>query len=417
MEQRLPAAAGQLTTAQRAARGAHRLTSGPVWAAAGRLPWLGRTPRAVSTATRAGDGLTSDVLPVLVSAAQTASPDLLRADGSTLNLAPLTRVAPDLALASRRVDEVQRTLDATGRGSGVLPPVAHGLDRFRAAVAGLAATVQAASMAADLVPPMLGADGPRSYLLAFQNPAEARGTGGLVGGFGILTADHGKLSVGTLGTDADLRGLTTVPTELGSDYVALWGQDPALWVNSNESPHFPYGAQIWLAAWQAQHGQRLDGVLALDPEVLSYLLRVTGPVTLIDGERITAANVVSKTMETAYVRFVSRPSARKAYLTEVAGAVVQRLLAERGDPAALVRALGRGAGERRVLLYSDRPDEQARLATQPLSGSLAGVRAGTVLVAVNNAAGNKLDYYLDRRITYARGPRARSARPGPPKWR
>ena len=54
-----------------------------------------------------------------------------------------------------------------------------------------------------------------------------------------------------------------MPTELGSDYVALWGQDPALWVNSNESPHFPYGAQIWLAAWQAQHGQRLDGVLAL----------------------------------------------------------------------------------------------------------------------------------------------------------
>ena len=86
-------------------------------------------------------------------------------------------------------------------------------------------------------------------------------------------------------------------------------------------------------------------------------------MTLIDGERIAAANVVSKTMETAYVRFASRPSARKAYLTEVAGAVVQRLLAERGDPAALVRALGRGAGERRVLLYSDHPDEQARSAT------------------------------------------------------
>ena len=102
---------------------------------------------------------------------------------------------------------------------------------------------------------MLGADGPRSYLLAFQNPAESRGTGGLVGGYGVLTADHGKLSVETLGTDSDLTGLKTVPSELGPDYAALWGQDPALWVNSNESPHFPYGAQIWLDAWQAQHGQ------------------------------------------------------------------------------------------------------------------------------------------------------------------
>ena len=242
---------------------------------------------------------------------------------------------------------------------------------------------------------------PRSYLLAFQNPAEARGTGGLVGGYGVLTADHGKLSVETLGTDSDLTGLKTVPTELGPDYVAMWGQDPALWVNSNESPHFPYGAQIWLDAWKAQHGQRLDGVLALDPEVLSYLLTVTGPVTLPDGERITAGNVVQQTMQTAYVRFAKNPNARKAYLTVVAGAVVQRLMGQRDDPAALVRALGRGVAERRVLVYSDHAKEQRALAGQPLAGALPDAQGANVLVAVNNAAGNKLDYYLDRRIRYA----------------
>src|SRR5207253_6191464 len=66
------------------------------------------------------------------------------------------------------------TLDHTGRHSGVLPPVARGLDQFRSAVAELAATVHGAALAAELVPPMLGADGTRSYLLAFQNPAEAR---------------------------------------------------------------------------------------------------------------------------------------------------------------------------------------------------------------------------------------------------
>jgi hypothetical protein len=222
-----------------------------------------------------------------------------------------------------------------------------------------------------------------------------------VGAYGILTADHGKLTVGTLGTDSDLTGLKTVPSELGPDYVALWGEDPALWVNSNESPHFPYGAQIWLDAWQAQHGQRLDGVLALDPEVLSSLLAVTGPVTLPDGERITSANVVPRTMQGAYVRFANDVHARKAYLTEVAGAVVARLLSQRDDPAALVRALGRGVAERRVLVYSDHPDEQRRLAAQPIGGALGADPGAHVLVAVNNAAGNKLDYYLDRRVSYA----------------
>ena len=401
VDQRLPAAAAQVTEAQRAAHRAHRLTSGPVWWTAGRLPWIGRTPRAASTAALAADRLTGDVLPVLVQAAETASPNRLRTSGTSLDLAPLTRVAPALAVAARQVDDVQRVLEGTGRGSGVLAPVAQGLDDFRAAVADLSATVHGAALAAELLPPMLGANGPRSYLLAFQNPAEARGTGGLVGGYGVLKADHGKLSVQTLGTDSDLTGLKKLPPELGSDYEELWGQDPALWVNSNESPHFPYGAQIWLDAWQAQHGQRLDGVLALDPEVLSYLLSVTGPVTLPDGERITAANVVQQTMQAAYVRFAKNPNARKAYLTVVAGAVVQRLLGQRDDPAALVRALGRGVAERRVLVYSDHAEEQRALAGQAVAGALPDAQGANVLVAVNNAAGNKLDYYLDRRISYA----------------
>jgi hypothetical protein len=127
-------------------------------------------------------------------------------------------------------------------------------------------------------------------------------------------------------------------------------------------------------------------------------------VTLPDGERITAGNVVQQTMQTAYVRFAKNPNARKAYLTVVAGAVVQRLLGQRDDPAALVRALGRGVAERRVLVYSDHAKEQRALAGQPVAGALPDAQGANVLVAVNNAAGNKLDYYLDRRIAYAGAP-------------
>jgi hypothetical protein len=61
-------------------------------------------------------------------------------------------------------------------------------------------------------------------------------------------------------------------------------------------------------------------------------------------------------------------------------------------------------GERRVLVYSDHPDEQRELATQPVSGALPPSGGANVLVAVNNAAGNKLDYYLDRRVRYSGGP-------------
>ncbi len=48
---------------------------------------------------------------------------------------------------------------------------------------------------------MMGADGPRTYFMGFQTNAEARGTGGLLGGFGILRFDNGTATVDTLGTE------------------------------------------------------------------------------------------------------------------------------------------------------------------------------------------------------------------------
>jgi hypothetical protein len=395
--QRFAPALAEAADAGRAAHKARTLSSGPVWALAGAVPWFGDTPAAVSTAADQADILASDVLPRVLRDAQAAAPARLRTSADTLDLAPLVLAGPDLARAEGQLVAAEAALSG---GPGLLPPVRDSLDRFRTSVHDLADTVHAASLAARLLPPMLGADGPRTYLLAFQNPAESRATGGLVGGYGVLRADHGHLSVSTLGTDSDLKGLTKLPASLGADYRALYGDDPALWVNSNESANFPYGAQIWLAAWRAQFGQQLDGVLALDPEVLSALLRVTGPATLPSGQAITADTVVAETMQDAYVRFAAQPAQRKAYLTQVSAAVVDRLLGSRADPEGLVKALGAAAGDRRLLLYSDHPAEQRLLATQPVAGTLPAGPGPSAFVAVNNAAGGKLDYYLDRAVTY-----------------
>ena len=391
-------ASEQVRAAAGPAHRARRLTSGPLWALGGRLPLTGPTVRAVTVSARQVDVLATRVLPEVLQAAQEAAPDRLRSSVDTIDLAPLAAAAAPLADADSALAQVRAAL--SGQGRGVVGPVRRGLTGLQGSVADLAASVHAAALAARLLPPMLGSAGPREYLLAFQNPAEARGTGGLVGGYGVLDTDHGRLSVQSLGTDADLTGLPSVPASLGADYTALWGSDPALWVNSNESANFPFGAEIWLDAWQRQHGRRLDGVVALDPEVLSALLGVTGPARLPDGEQISADTVVRQTMQTAYVRFAADPAARKTYLTTVSAAVVRRLLGTTGDTSAMLRALGWAAGQRRLLVYSSHPDEERALAGQPIAGTLPDGPGPSALVAVNNAAGNKLDYYLDRRISY-----------------
>ncbi len=64
---------------------------------------------------------------------------------------------------------------------------------------------------------MMGADGPRTYFMGFQTNAEARGTGGLLGGFGILRFDDGTPTVDTLASNRELVG-AYAPIDLGAEY-------------------------------------------------------------------------------------------------------------------------------------------------------------------------------------------------------
>jgi hypothetical protein len=59
---------------------------------------------------------------------------------------------------------------------------------------------------------MLGQNGPKRYFLAFQNNAEARGTGGLPGAFAIIEANHGKLAITSMQSDTTLIGTAATGT-------------------------------------------------------------------------------------------------------------------------------------------------------------------------------------------------------------
>ena len=112
------------------------------------------------------------------------------------------------------------------------------------------------ALAARLAPSMMGADGPRTYFMGFQTNAEARGTGGLLGGFGILRFDNGARNRRHPGgRTTELKG-PFAPIDLGPEYAEQYGfTNPSTDLrNSNLSSHFPYAAQIWKSMWAQQTG-------------------------------------------------------------------------------------------------------------------------------------------------------------------
>ncbi|MHB8340921.1 MAG: DUF4012 domain-containing protein [Mycobacteriales bacterium] len=400
------AAQADLAAVQRETRAASSDTTDPVWSVAAHLPFVGASVAATRTMAATVNTLAGNVLPALVATGDTISPGKLRVGGATLRLAPLQAAAPVLATADTEVSQALARLQRVP-AAGLLGPVRRARAQLLGLLTGLGGQLDAASRFASVGPALLGAGGPREYFVALQNNAEARGTGGLVGAFAIIRADHGHVQVVRLGSDTDLANAPSPVVNLGPQFAALYGgyQSEQAWKSSNISPNFPAVAQIWAGLWQAQTGQRVAGVIAVDPIALAGLLTVTGPATLPDGEQLTGANAVSFLEQTINVRYpvLADQAARKALLVTAAHAAFHRLLSGSGNAQALARAFGHAAGSGDLLFWARRPAEEAAVSGTPLAGALVSTTAPYDSVVVNNAGGDKLDYYLHRTVSWTEG--------------
>src|SRR4051794_8396876 len=388
------AAQRDLSLARSASSSAHGLTGGPVWAVAAAIPWAGGPFNTLRTVASTAHDVTGGLLPDIIATAGVLSPDKLRVAGDKLDLAALSSAAPRLDRASAEANAADRRL-RRDTGTTWLGAADRGRAQFLTLLDGLQGTLTNAAAASRLMPPMLGADGPRNYLLAFENDAEARGLGGLTGAYAILHTDHGRMTFTRFGNDGDLAKPVNVDLGTGftNRYLPLGAED--LFLNSDVSPHFPYAAQIWRAMWKQKTRQTLDGALATDPTALSYLLGATGPTKLSDGTVVTADNVVALTESQAYVRYptVKDAAARKTYLLAISRAVADHVVHDSsGHTRALATAMGHAIGERRLLVWSAHPDEEKQLSAFPLAGLLPQTSSPFTALVINNAAGDKLDY-------------------------
>jgi uncharacterized protein DUF4012 len=385
--------------AERAQDATHSLP----WNIAAVVPWLGSPFKSGQQISDVVSGLAADVLKPSVDVADALSPDRLLGDNGRVDIQLLRDNAPKLDEISAAAAKLNAQATAI-TDPAYLSAIGDARSALQTQTSDLTGLLENTALAGRLAPPMMGAAGPRSYFMAFQTNAEARGTGGLMGGYGILRFDNGTATVETLGRNSQLDKQFT-PLDLGAEFEKQYGFDHPTtdFRNSNTSSHFPYAAQIWQSMWEQQSGQKVDGAIALDPVALSYILGAVGSVTMPDGEEITKDNVVELTESTSYIRFAEDNDARKQYLQDVASAVVRKMTGHLESPRALLDALGKAVSEGRISVWSASPDEQKLLEETPLAHIVPQDAAPYASVIVNNLGGNKLDYYLKREIEYSAG--------------
>lgn len=385
--------------AQRHAQAARDSTHSLPWNVASVIPWLGNPFKTGQQISDVVLGLAADVLKPSTDVGVAISPDQLYANGR-VDVQLLRSEEPELSGLAENAARLN-TEAASIADPGYLSLLRDARTQLQEQTSDLAGLLENTALAARLVPSMMGADRPRTYFMGFQTNAEARGTGGLLGGFGVLRFDNGVPVVDDLGKNTELTG-AVANVDLGPEFNQQYGfTNPQTdYRNSNLSPHFPYAAQIWKSMWAQKTGMNVDGVIAIDPVALSYVLGAVGPVTMFDGEVITKDNVVELTESTAYMRFPTDQVARKNYLQDIANEVVQKITGPVQSPRALLDALGRAVSERRIAVWSAVPEDQALLEETPLAHIVPDDSSPYAGVVINNLGGNKMDYYLDRNIEY-----------------
>lgn len=393
------AASASADEAVRHAQAARSATHSMAWDVASNLPWIGSPFKTGQQITDVVRSLASDLLRPAADVGIALSPDRLYRDGR-VDVLQLRGQESALSVLSRNAERLNRDAQAI-TDPRYVSVMSDARSQIQDQISSITTIIENTALAAQLAPSMMGADGPRTYFMGFQTNAEARGTGGLIGGFGILRFDQGLPTVDALAANTDLAD-AIAPVDLGLEYDQQYGfANPFTdFRNSNLSPHFPYSAEIWKSMWAEKTGINIDGVIAIDPVALSYILKVVGHVTMTDGEIISSDNVVELTESTAYSRFPIDQIARKQYLQDIANAVVEKITGPLKSPRQLLDALGKAVSERRIAVWSARPQEQKVLEETPLAHVIPDDSAPYAAIVLNNLGGNKLDYYLKTEIEY-----------------
>jgi len=348
-------------------------------------------------AAHALDGAT----PVLAAATGHQGP---AGDTSARVLAALEQGQPSFAAALADLATAEQ--DRAAIDSTALPsPLRTGLD----SVTRLLPQAGEALRAAVAAPDLLGARGPRTYLLVPQNPWDLRATGGFAGTAVLLRVDHGRLDAPkTLASDAvdDARSKRQARDYIPPPLPLVTYQHLNEWFyrDANWSPDFPTSARLLRYFYWLGQGQRADGVIAFDSSLLGPLLGLTGPVTAPGiSTPLTSANGVA--VLDSYVNAKGATGPKSAPNKNVAGLVygiVFKRLQQLGAaqlPATL-RVLGTALRQKHMLLWLPDATVAPILAHHSWDGAIDATRSDYLYVVDTNVHYNKINDFVHEGLSY-----------------
>lgn len=370
----------------------------------GWLPKIGGDLRAAPHLLDTADGLTE----AGALTCDAMKPALASLDPAGTNLTP----EQIIDLLTREQASLKQALAATGRAqaaweqvdsASLSPWLAGKVSTLDQGLPLLRAGLQAATVAPDL----LGANGPRTYLILVQNDDELRPTGGYISGAGVITIEQARIVkvsfLDAYHVDDYLNKSYPAPPAPLLDYM---GSEIWLFRDANWSPDFPTSARQ--AAYFYEYGQDappVDGVIALNQRAVELLLVGLDKVYVPEAtEPVTAANVRQFIQEAWNPDESSNTSEwilnRKEFIGQLAFAILQRIEDEPRSVSwmQVAKGLYRALNERHLMIVVKDADTKRALAQIGWDGSLRENTGDYLMVVDANVGFGKVNSLISKRI-------------------
>lgn len=410
--------AGDYTTAaasfERAAdlfeRGADRV-GGPLTAGGRIIPGLAQNLTASRDVTRAAAN-TADRAAL---ALREIDPSSITLDNGGVDLDELIAAEQQLLVVRAAVDGLAATLDEVS-SPWLVSPLRRQVKELEEEIDENSPRIDSALTAVGLAPRMLGGDGPRHYLILFTTPAEARGLGGFTGNYAEVVIDQGSVQVNEFGRSLDLNErLASVGADCddcSAEFLDAYGVygfttgpdggvGPRAWLNITMPAHFPLVADTAATLFRAAGGHEVDGVIAMDPYVVAELMRYTGPIEVPELDvTVVADDVAEFLIFDQYVLADDKDQRVDALDTLGRSAITKMIESTLPSPIDLAERFAPLVEERRLLFWSSVDEEQDFLNEIGLLGAFPELSAqdGGFSLAVTNASANKIDSFLERDV-------------------
>lgn len=227
---------------------------------------------------------------------------------------------------------------------------------------------------------IFGADEDRLYLVAAQNSAEIRASGGFPGAMGTMRIQDGVLIFEDFKKVYDvLSTYTPAAANITSTETNLFHGGLSAPRDADYCPDFERVAYIWALGYEAAQGEHLDGVISMTPSVVQKLLSAMGEeIKLFDGTILTGDNAVKVLQHDIYFKYFSndyvsgREIISDQLFADTAKKTMQKLMEnlEFSDLAQYVSIARECFQDRTLMLWMDDEAEQTIIAGLGWNGGL-----------------------------------------------